>query len=77
MRKRSLEWLSMEGSVAAGVPREYRFIGVFDLAVVFLGEGGGYRKGGERGDLGWLEEPGRSGGRRREEEESGCGKVGS
>ena len=37
MRKRSLEWLSIERSELAGVLREYRLIGAFDLAAVFLG----------------------------------------
>jgi hypothetical protein len=73
MRKRSLEWLSKVRSVVAVVPREYRLIGAFDSAVVFLGEDGGYKKG-ERDDLDWLEGPGRNGGRRREEEGRVVGK---
>ena len=40
MRKRSLEWLSMERSAVAGVPREYRLISRLELTVAFFGVDG-------------------------------------
>jgi len=64
----------MERSELAEVLREYRLIGAFDSAVVFLG---GETKEGEKRRTTRARWRGRRGWREGEEEEgSGCGKVG-
>ena len=78
MRKRSLEWLSILRSAVVGVPREYRLIGAFDSADVFCVQGRRGVNGRREGRFGHVGGRGQCGGRGREEEdESGCGKVGS
>lgn len=74
---RSLEWLSIEISGAAGVPREYRLIGWLEFAATFFGVDGGYWKGGETDEIRLVELARPRGKKEREEERPGCGKVGS
>ena len=78
MRKISLEWLSKARSGAGWVLREYRLIVAFVSGGIFLGKAEGIEKGRRERTSGWLEGPSRCGKREgEEEEESGCGKVGS